>query len=100
MLYISSAHQRLYIRLTPNVQLFFQAGVMRMIPAFFLGVRDGRGRANRRRHNDDPFPYVNFMNKHYGEEVVSELHELRMTPQKVEDEELRALLEDYRRMAR
>lgn len=35
-----------------------------------------------------------------GEPVVSELHELRMTPRKVKDEELRVLLEDYRRMAR
>lgn len=57
------------------------------------------GRCNRR-HNDDPFPYLNYMNKHYGEEVVSGLHALRMSLWKVEDDELRELLEEYRRIAR
>lgn len=53
------------------------------------------GRCNKR-HNDDPFPYLNFMKEHYGSDVISELHALRMSLQKVTDDELRALLEKYR----
>jgi hypothetical protein len=53
------------------------------------------GRCNKR-HNYDPFPYLNFMQEHYGPDVVAELHALRMSLQKVTDDELRGLLEKYR----
>jgi hypothetical protein len=36
------------------------------------------------------------MQEHYGVDVVAELHVLRMSLQKVTDDELRALLEQYR----
>jgi hypothetical protein len=53
------------------------------------------GRCNKR-HNYDPFPYLNFMHEHYGPDVVAELHSMRMSLQKVKDDDLRALLEKYR----
>jgi hypothetical protein len=53
------------------------------------------GRCNRP-HNSDPFPYMNYMHEHYGAEVVTELHELRMSLEKVTDEELRVLLSEYK----
>ena len=48
-----------------------------------------------RRHNLDPRPYLAYMEAHYGPEVVAELRELKMSLQKVSDEELRRLLEEY-----
>lgn len=50
-------------------------------------------------HNSNPLPYLNFMQGHYGHEVAEELHALRMSLQKVTDDELRAMLGDYQRMA-
>jgi hypothetical protein len=52
-----------------------------------------------KRHNHNPFPYLNFMHKKYGPDVVVELHELRMLIRKVTDEELVQLLNQYRAMA-
>jgi hypothetical protein len=52
-----------------------------------------------RRHNVDPFPYMTFMKERYGPEVVLELHELRMAPCKVTDDDLARTLERYKRMA-
>ena len=51
------------------------------------------------RHNSDPFPYLNFMQEHYGADVISELHQLRMSLEKVMDDELRKLLDEYKRIA-
>ena len=42
---------------------------------------------------------MRFMQRHYGPDVVSELHELRMAPSKVTNEELARLLESYKRAA-
>ena len=56
------------------------------------------GRCNLR-HNHDPFPYMNYMQEHYGPDVLTELHALRMSLDKVNEDELRVMLEDYRRMA-
>lgn len=52
-----------------------------------------------RRHNHDPFAYMTFMQEKYGPDVVAELHELRMRPCKVADEELAQTLDRYRAMA-
>ena len=41
---------------------------------------------------------MNYMQEHYGEEVVTELHELRMGLEKVTDEHLFELLEEYKSM--
>jgi hypothetical protein len=51
------------------------------------------------RHNSDPFPYVRFMQEHYGEDAISQLHELRMAPCKITDADLARTLERYKRMA-
>ncbi|MDQ3820102.1 MAG: recombination protein NinG [Acidobacteriota bacterium] len=51
-----------------------------------------------KRHNYDPFPYMEYMQEHYGPEVVGELHELRMSLEKVPDEDLREMFESYQRM--
>lgn len=51
-----------------------------------------------RRHNTDPFPYMSYMQKKYGPEVVAELHDLRMSLLKVTDEELRETLNSYKAM--
>ena len=51
------------------------------------------------RHNDDPFAYMSYMQEHYGPEVVLELHELRMAPCKVTNDDLARTLERYKRMA-
>jgi Bacteriophage Lambda NinG protein len=51
------------------------------------------------RHNSDPFPYMAYMQEHYGPDAVLELHELRMSRAKVADEELARLLESYKRAA-
>ncbi|MBA3766091.1 MAG: recombination protein NinG [Acidobacteria bacterium] len=45
-----------------------------------------------RRHNADPFPYMCYMQEHYGHDVVAELHALMMSMEKVTDEQFRALL--------
>ena len=50
------------------------------------------------RHNSDPFAYMTFMQKNYGPDVVSELHDLRMARSKVTDEELAQLLRRYKAM--
>ncbi len=52
-----------------------------------------------RRHNHDPFPYMEFMQEKYGPDVVAELHELRMRRHKVTDEELMQNLNQYKAMA-
>ena len=52
-----------------------------------------------RRHNHDPFPYMTFMQEKYGPDVVAELHELRMRPRKVTDDELAQTLSQYKAMA-
>ena len=52
-----------------------------------------------RRHNHDPFPYMKFMQEKYGPDVVAELHELRMQPRKVTDDELAQTLYQYKAMA-
>lgn len=52
-----------------------------------------------RRHNSNPFPYMEFMQERYGPDMVAELHELRMLPRKVTDEELAQMLDRYKAMA-
>jgi hypothetical protein len=42
---------------------------------------------------------MNYMQEHYGPDVLTELHALRMSLDKVNEDELRVMLEDYRRMA-
>lgn len=49
-------------------------------------------------HNDDPFPYMNYMQKTYGPDVVCELNELRMKKRCVPDSELRDLLDSHRQL--
>ena len=49
-----------------------------------------------RRHNCDPAPYLAFMLKRYGAEVVAELDMLRGSLRRVPDEELRRLLREYK----
>ena len=41
-----------------------------------------------RRHNSDPLPYGSYMLEKYGQRVVSELDESRLSLRKVPDEEL------------
>ena len=52
-----------------------------------------------RRHNADQSRYRMYRLKHYGPDVITELHELRMRRRKVTDEELRQLLGRYRTIA-
>lgn len=54
--------------------------------------------ACNRRHNEDPGPYLEFMNERYGFDVVRELKRLRRCSSKVEDEELARVLERLRAM--
>lgn len=56
------------------------------------------GRCNKR-HNFDPFPYMNFMQEKYGPEAVEELNALRASRRKVTDDELREMLRRYKAMA-
>jgi hypothetical protein len=56
--------------------------------------------ACNRRHNHDRAPYTRFMEERYGAEVMVELDELRAGAEKASEEELRRLLERYRRMLR
>jgi hypothetical protein len=55
------------------------------------------GRCNRR-HNDDPFPYMTYMQRKYGPDAIAELHELRMRLCKVTDEVLAQTLAEYKAM--
>lgn len=55
------------------------------------------GRCNKR-HNTDPFPYLNYMQEHYGSDLVAELHALRMSLCKMMDEELMTTLIRYKAM--
>ena len=50
------------------------------------------------RHNSSPFAYMRFMQKTYGPDAVLELHETRMTPTRVTDEELAHLLRSYKEL--
>lgn len=52
--------------------------------------------ACNRRHNLDRSLYEQYMNEHYGPEVVAELDTLRLSTQKVTDEDLRAIYEARR----
>jgi hypothetical protein len=52
-----------------------------------------------RRHNRDRRPYERYMLKTYGFDVIKELDESRLRLDKVSEEELRTMLEEYRRMA-
>ena len=56
------------------------------------------GRCNKR-HNFDPFPYMNFMQEKYGPEAVEGLNALRDNRRKVTDDELRETLSRYKAMA-
>ena len=47
-------------------------------------------------HNTNPFPYRAFMVEKYGEEVIEELHALRMGRTVPTDDELRQLIKDYK----
>ena len=53
-----------------------------------------------RRHNRDRRPYERYMLKKYGPGVVADLDSLRMSLEKVTGAELRAMLEDYRMIAK
>jgi hypothetical protein len=55
--------------------------------------------ACNRRHNRDRKPYERYMRKAYGSGVMAELDGLRLSLEKVTDEELRVRLEEYRKMA-
>jgi hypothetical protein len=52
-----------------------------------------------RRHNRDQTPYEKYMRAHYGVEVIAELNGLKMNLEKVTDEQLRELLEEYKRIS-
>ena len=52
--------------------------------------------ACNRRHNRDRRPYERYMRKAYGPGVVAELDELRLSLEKVTDEQLRDLLDGYK----
>ena len=52
-----------------------------------------------RRHNRDRRPYERYMRKTYGPAVVRELDDLRMSLEKVTDDELSELLREYKAMA-
>ncbi|MBV8856318.1 MAG: recombination protein NinG [Acidobacteria bacterium] len=52
-----------------------------------------------RRHNEDPAPYLRFMNERYGEGAGAELDRLRRDGRKVTDEELLRSLEALRALA-
>ncbi len=54
--------------------------------------------ACNKRHNYNPLPYLNFVVKRYGAEAVAELDSLRMSLQKVTDEDLQRRFEEYRFM--
>ena len=49
-----------------------------------------------RRHNRDRVPYERYMRETYGHAVLAELDRLRMVLEKVTDEELGRLFEEYR----
>jgi hypothetical protein len=49
-----------------------------------------------RRHNRDRRPYERYMLKAYGRGVMSELDGLRLSLEKVTDEQLRELLDEYK----
>lgn len=51
------------------------------------------------RHNRDRRPYEGYMRKAYGLGVIAELDRLRMSLEKVTDEELAEMLGQYRAMA-
>src|ERR1051325_4496175 len=50
-----------------------------------------------RRHNRDRRPYARYMQKAYGTRVIAELDGLRMSLEKVTDEELKVKLEECRK---
>ena len=68
----------------------------------YLGVRFNLLNCNamcadcNKRHNYDPSPYLNFMQEHYGSQVIAELHSLRVRSEKISDEELRETLERFK----
>ena len=49
-----------------------------------------------RLHNSTHAPYLTYMREHYGSDVVDELRRLRMSLQKVTDDELRVLLCEFK----
>lgn len=51
-----------------------------------------------RRHNRDRRPYESYMQKTYGRGVIAELDGLRTSLEKVTDEELKELLEKYKKL--
>lgn len=51
-----------------------------------------------RRHNEDSSAYTDYMNEYYGCGVIKELNKLRLSLRKVSDEELKQVLEQYRRV--
>jgi hypothetical protein len=51
-----------------------------------------------RRHNRDRRPYERYMRKTYGPAVIAELDGLRLSLEKVTDEELREMLQQYKAM--
>jgi hypothetical protein len=52
--------------------------------------------ACNRRYNRDRKPYERYMLKTYGPEVIAELDQLRMNIEKVTDEQLAAMPDEYR----
>ena len=52
-----------------------------------------------RRHNRDRRPYEKYMRKTYGPEVIAELDSLRLSMEKVADEDLRGMLQQYKTIA-
>ncbi len=51
-----------------------------------------------RRHNRDQRQYERYMRKAYGSTVIAELDGLRLSLEKVTDEELREMLQRYKAM--
>jgi hypothetical protein len=51
-------------------------------------------------HSSKPWRYTNWFLEHYGVDVMSELHELRMSRARLTDEQLQSLIVEYRQMLR
>lgn len=47
-------------------------------------------------HSVNPWPYVQWFLKTYSDDVMTELHELRMSTKRFTDTELSTLITDYR----
>lgn len=77
---------------------FYKRGYLEI--AFDLRNVNGQCGFHNKLHNTNPMPYMAYMQKTYGPDVVLELHELRMKKRHIPDSELRDLLESHRALLR